>query len=510
MVLIARFARGRYTRWFGGLAVASLLLSIISLNVRPAATFFLAPTRAWELLAGALIATSAVPSIKNTTAANVAGWAGLLCILTPVLTYSAETPFPGVAALPPVIGTALLVYVGVGQPTLVSSVLSSRGLGFLGRISYSWYLWHWPLLILADTLTLGTTSKVQRVGVVGVSLGLAILTRVFVEEPLLRRTILATRQRLFAAAASAALAMFCFGAAAMYTRGIPARFPTDERRMLQANDFAKSDWQYPDECQLNFRQAIGRDHPLAVCEVEPAAGNATLFWGDSQIEQLYSLVRDMAGKTIPAAHRVVFVTSGGCPPIPGLLFTEAANHCASFNAAALRLALSDSVSTVVIGSLAYGEAAQVRHCGDVSCSDSGVSVERTSDGERLLTHALQQLAAAGKHVVLILPFPTYEFSPPDYLNRAIVFHLPVHAQLTPSDYVARTGKYREMMLRSARAVGATVVDPAAVYCSHERCIWREGMVSLYKDGAHLTARGTLRLRESLSNALSWRDSAVDR
>ena len=113
----------------------------------PANGFFLAPLRAWELLFGIVIAQRYVPAITGSKARNLAATAGLAMIVATGLLYNSHTIFPGLAAIPPCLGAALVIAAGETGSSFAGKVLSWRPVVFLGLISYSLYLWHWPVQV---------------------------------------------------------------------------------------------------------------------------------------------------------------------------------------------------------------------------------------------------------------------------------------------------------------------------------------------------------------------------
>jgi peptidoglycan/LPS O-acetylase OafA/YrhL len=142
--------------WLG--FAASLGLSIWGIKSYPTYTFYLLPTRVWELLLGSIIALKLVSHPKYVSHREFAATIGMLSILTSMIIYTRETPFPGIAALVPCIGTALIIWSGLGDQPIVT--WASRQLGrnapvFIGVISYSLYLWHWPLIVFTKHLTNG-------------------------------------------------------------------------------------------------------------------------------------------------------------------------------------------------------------------------------------------------------------------------------------------------------------------------------------------------------------------
>ena len=179
-------------------AAVSFGLSLVFTREVPPVAFFSLPTRAWELAVGGLVALTAgqwhrLPPL----AAAIAGWAGLGVILLACIQLSAATPYPGTAALMPVLGATLVIGAGCAAPPHgCGRVLAVRPMRAIGRVSYSWYLWHWPLLLVAPASATGH-SLLRALTAVLISLGLAVLTVRFIENPLrfaapIRRSALAS------------------------------------------------------------------------------------------------------------------------------------------------------------------------------------------------------------------------------------------------------------------------------------------------------------------------------
>jgi peptidoglycan/LPS O-acetylase OafA/YrhL len=167
------------------LAAVSFSVSLWWTERLPSWAFFSLPTRAWELAVGGLVALTAGAwrHLPGPSAA-VVGWGGLALIVVTCTQVGEETPFPGTTALLPVLGTALVIGAGCATPDLgVGHFLSKPAMRSIGRLSYSWYLWHWPVLLLAPALFGGDIGLAGRLAMVVVSFGLAILTLHLIENP---------------------------------------------------------------------------------------------------------------------------------------------------------------------------------------------------------------------------------------------------------------------------------------------------------------------------------------
>ena len=166
-------------------SAASLWLALAWTHTRPAWAFFSLPTRAWELAAGALMALTATAWRRLPPGfAAVSGFGGLGLIGWSCVHLDQHTPYPGTAALAPVAGAALVVAAGCATPRRAAGRwLSTPVMRATGRLSYSWYLWHWPVLLLAPAAVGHPLGWAGRVGAVAASLVLAVLTVRYVERP---------------------------------------------------------------------------------------------------------------------------------------------------------------------------------------------------------------------------------------------------------------------------------------------------------------------------------------
>ena len=167
-------------------AAVSFLLSLAITYVASFVAFFSLPTRAWQLAAGGLVALTAGQWHRlSPRTATLTGWAGLALILLACTRLSPATPYPGFAALLPVLGAALVIGAGCAAPSQgCGRALGVRPMRAIGRVSYSWYLWHWPVLILAAPLLGHPLGLAGRLATVLISGGLAVLTLRFIENPL--------------------------------------------------------------------------------------------------------------------------------------------------------------------------------------------------------------------------------------------------------------------------------------------------------------------------------------
>ena len=182
----------------------SLLISIVGTTHYESASFYLLPTRAWELGAGSIIATSR--PIKSYRLRTIFSVLGILSILFSFIFYDRSSSFPGLSAVPPVLGTALIIWSGVGfgeisRLPIVLKVLSIRPLVFIGLLSYSLYLWHWPLLALNEYMVIGRDSNLVKLTIVLVSFLLSMISWKYIEQPIRKKKIACSRFSIFSLSA---------------------------------------------------------------------------------------------------------------------------------------------------------------------------------------------------------------------------------------------------------------------------------------------------------------------
>ena len=187
----------------------SLAYSVHKTTTDPAAAFFVTPTRAWEFGAGGLLAL-AVPMRSPPNRARVTiTWVGLAAIAVAAVVYSSSVPFPGAAALLPVLGA--LAVMRAAAPT---AALRWRPVQFLGDVSYSVYLWHWPLIVLTPIALNRALTTPEDIAILGVSILLGWLTKVAVEDPVRSGSFLTRRRAAwtFATMGAATVIVLAIGA----------------------------------------------------------------------------------------------------------------------------------------------------------------------------------------------------------------------------------------------------------------------------------------------------------
>ena len=483
--------RGMLLALVSGLAAVSFGLSVWAVRAYPDAAFYLAPYRTWELMLGAVLALGAFPLPSSSWARDALSLLGLALIGWSVFAFTADTRFPGESALVPCLGTALLIYAGERNGALTTRALSLPPIVFIGLISYSLYLWHWPIFVFERYETYGALSSVQIALGIALSAALAALSWRYVERPFRANRHLFTRQRLFRLAGAAMAASLVVAGTLYVLDGLPQRFTPEVRRILaESTDVEKRRHdcfnRTPDEVERGDYCTIG----------DPNAFEATfLYWGDSHADALLPAVE----KAALAAHRKgFFVGHGRCPPMLDLMLTdEPTNRCAKLNADALKIAMSPNITTVIMAARwayydkgsGYGvDANETRRLIDL---EPGAPKGETQHETfvRILGRTVRVLLAADKKVVLVAPVPEVGVPVPETLAHALLARRSIDIRPTTAGYRARQDGVLAALAKMRQKYNVAIVDPAAALCADGRCAVEAQGRPLYVDHHHLSAFG---------------------
>ena len=490
----ARLSRGRKGWLPGAVALAwaaSFAFGLWQVAYDPRAAFYLPFDRAWELLTGALLAIGVVPAPLRRWTSEVGAALGLALIVAPALIMASDTPFPGIGALSPCLGAALIIWSGQGtglQPSTIARTLAAGPVVFVGLISYSLYLWHWPLLVFARYYTLQPPGPLIRAAVVAAAFGLATTSWWFVERPFRHRRILRRRGPLFGAATAATLASGAFAATVVLAHGLPQRLPARAQALAAG---AEDHNPYRDRC-FALTAADLRAGRACRIGVQDSRAPTLMVWGDSHADALMSAFDDLARSHGVAA---LDVSHGSCPPLLGVEVHEHEdNLCPPLNAAALALIEHYDIRKVVLAArwAGYAEGALYR-------PDAPPVVLRTvgapglADDHAVFTAGLERtfaiLRRKGRQVYVVLPAPEVDRDVPGTLAREVVLGGRVDFAPTRAAYDRRQGFTRAVIHHLAVRYGVTEIDPAGRLCDAARCRLTQGGHPLYYDADHLSLHG---------------------
>ena len=384
--------------------------------------FYMLPMRAWELSLGSLVAVGVLSAPKSVRKAEIASLSGLAMIVLPIFLYTPATPFPGLAAVPPCFGAALIIWSnGQGQ---VAKFLSLTPMLIVGQASYSLYLWHLPVLEFAHYLVAGPLPLSTALMLCGVSLLLALASLKWVERPFRegRAKLHPTRMAVAAFASLVLLAGLSFAIVARH--GLPGRLsPLAAAQVAVADDKDR----HHSECMT-----IGprRVPPAQACLLgNKAAAPTILLWGDSHAMVTATALQAAAERN---GGTLLFAADADCPIGEGFSVSRTVNpqltrwsqyaYCATYNAEMLKRALNTpSVTTVVLSARWTGwrigaTPNPAEPATDIRLVDASRTATSAQDNrllwERGFIRLLDTLHAAGKQVVIVGPLPEPTFNVP--------------------------------------------------------------------------------------------------
>jgi peptidoglycan/LPS O-acetylase OafA/YrhL len=479
----------------------SLIYGIVLTNDQPAFAYFSTFARAWELALGAAIALAATVKMPRLLATAL-GWAGVAAIVYACFAFTGETSFPGTAALVPTLGAAALILSGsalaatsggvTGVRVGAASLLSLRPVRYVGRISYSWYLWHWPAIVFAAAIWGPRLSVAAGLAAVAASWIPTQLTHTLVEDPVRRAPMLSRLPNR-----AIALGLACTVVALGVGIGLRAAQPTLKTAKLSdvPGAAALPDQPTPQETAvalrpnpLKARADRGRSYYEGCmvgipgtnsnkCLYGDLDGRHTLIlFGDSHAMQYFPAVVELAEVN---RWRLIVMTKAECPPeeveVRSMVEDREYSQCDEWREKTFQRIEEGNQSVTVVMS------------GDTEYTPYGPDGEELSGDEAAeameagYLRTLRRIEAAGPHTVVIRDNPSSTEDVPSCVSEDIQ-HLgrcafPRHREWD-----------REYDVRAAEASPDThLVDFIGDICPGEVCRAVIGNALVYRDKDHLTA-----------------------
>lgn len=531
-VQIRRDLVQRYIAWGAvGLTLISLAWSIYCSAVNPAPAYFVTTTRMWEMGIGALIAVFATQLERIPARLGyVVGAVGLAAILVSSLLYDSSTVFPGYAALLPTLGAAGVIIGGMSDraESGVGAVLKIPVMRWVGDLSYSLYLWHWPLIVVGTHLLGGHLGLWQGLIIVAISFIPAWLSYHYVENRIRTWSVIksstANALQMGALLMSFSMLLGMMVLLAAQDAAVRAFVPSPSVIAQLSSSSPIGDDADDDSARLFGAEALAVDPSIGavvdhVASFSPTVVSApqdnpknysmgchqefheTSFeacvFGDPDSDYVVALVGDShAAQWLPAlapiakaqGWRLETYTKSSCPLI-GTAIAKGGqtfySECYEWNQKAVEyLTGPDAPDHVIVSSSLYGTAIP---------GDSQVRTGSVSEG---YTMVWNELKGAGVPVTVLLDTPHPQINVPecvaengDRLSECAV----------PREEAMRNGAQQQ--LSAAQAVGAPTLDLTDSICPHDQCAAIVGNVLVYRDTNHLTATYSRSLTSDLEATL---------
>ena len=483
------------------LLIFSFVLSIYLSDNYSSANFYLAPTRAWEFLLGTLLAVDIVPNIKQKLTRQYVALLGFGMVIFSILLLDEQSVFPGVNALYPVLGTVLLIYAGrekntnnklVFQP-LITVILSISVLRYIGLISYSLYLWHWPVIALLKNQISGELDNVAKFSIAAAVFILSALSYQFIERPFRNNPVLTKFINLKSGLLVMLIMSFIGGGLYFYNS-----YANNDSKNLQTRE----------EILANLSQ-------LKTCFLEPETLDSVsrcsfgkqnsdrvfLLWGDSHTLAMYPVFVKLANDS---GWRGIHASITGCPPLLGVTIAGV-KHCDGFAAQNIKnFVLENKIDAVfLVSRWGLYETGWIRN-GRLMEPHSFVSdaylkgVDAQSSTQvlhRAMGKTLQFLTQeTDAKVNLLLPVPVL----PDLIDK---YKHEEENILQRNDYLAQRASIEQRIRDLNIDYSFYIIDPVDVLCPNSDCQLFEQGQPLYLDDNHLSPLGAMMLFPLLENAL---------
>ena len=470
MLFACRVLPKRYRLLFAAIAVVSFVAALAMSTRNTTFAFYLTPFRAWELALGALLAIGFIPAPGGEFGKNACGAAGMLLLLGVICFGSASAPLLLMTSLAS-IGATLVIASSESGVSTVGRLLSWLPVVFVGLISYSLYLWHWPLIVFQRTEALlvpGSSPNVSRLVLVAVAMGIAFLSWKFVEMPFRSKARETSRAAVFGVASAATASVLALCGLALFAGGAPYRFPERVVSIGAWLAYDPSSAFRTGQCYLGTgRQSF--DVPVCMT-ADPKRANYLLV-GDSHAAHLwYGL-----SSAMPEVN-ILQVTASECRPAAVSGSRDATPTCRNLMRSVFNeFLVNNKVDKILLAA---------------SWKDEDLPI---------LSATLEILKSRGSEVVVLGPIVEYDSALPRLLVDGILHNDPSIAG------AMRTAGVRDRdraMRRLVTDLGATYVSVYDSVCRNDRCDeFVEGDIPLQFDAGHLTAKGSVEVGRRISVSL---------
>jgi peptidoglycan/LPS O-acetylase OafA/YrhL len=494
LYLAGRYLPGHRFVAFASIAAASFALCVWASYARVIANFFLAPTRAWEFLLGALLVMRATPSWEHRLSRELLAAGALLTLLFVSYAYTPTTRYPGVFTVAPCAATAVLLAMGARQPlTVTHRLLSLRPLVFTGLVSYSLYLWHEPILVLARYYNI-VSLGMRGTGVLLVCIYLVgVLSWRYLEKPIRSGNLLRSDRNFTLGAVAAGAAVLATGLLLWQSHGLAWLYPASFR-------MPEMEW-------APHRDAILKcvSRPAAtisaggLCSYGPQRETVpkALVWGDSHAMVTLPAYEKLAAQL---QVRIYFAAKAACRPLLGVTNRldepDRQVACADFNAAVVR-AIERLQPDVVILNAHWIDANADLTPGPGSVAQPGVP-----HFEAGMEQMLAAIHAQGREVCAVLDVPIFPYNVPNAVSVARKRGIPedfmrVSRAQALAQYQEPESTFRRLQERGL----LRTVDLKDRLCPAGFCAYEADGTLLYADEHHLSTHGALYVTSVLERCL---------
>ena len=491
--------------------LASLAAAQWAVHWKPVAAFYLLPTRAFELLAGSVLACLMLEPapkrwLENHVSAawlNTATLTGFVLLMAPLWLMGNSTTHPGVWTLLPCIGTALIL--ACGDRSILGRWLSWKPVMLIGLMSFSIYLWHQPVFAFTRFVSIKAPVAWQWLLLILIVLLLSAISWCWVEQPI-RRQKAVSQRAIFSTYALLTAVLLSMVALVWLSKGFPQRLNADDLQLVGMYDEAVA---RSERCSASKTRAF---KPDALCELgdrSDAVKPTVLLYGDSHADAMASGVDEY----LALHHRKgIQATYLGCPAVKGVEREDDSYRCKAFNQFVLSYLKSHAeITHVVIASRWAVLTKQSAFDNQEGGREPPVFPKFSGDiqGDSLIGNAVslvKDVIAMGKTVILVYPVPEVGWNVPMTLYKLNHIHgygnLAQERRDINTSFAQYLTRNREVLqafdqLDSSRLVR---IKPAALWCNtvlQGRCVASINGSPLYWDDDHVSPLGAQMIFQSL-------------
>lgn len=474
---VHRVARRHLWLIIFGAAVFSFLLNIAFVDKKPELTFYLMPTRSWEFLLGsiAVLLTATLRGVSR-KACEVTSILGIGLIFASVFMYTKDIVFPGYYALLPCVGAVLIILGGSHQRTVVSRLLGSGAMVYIGRLSYSLYLAHWPIHIFAVELLGDEYDLSWRIGMLLLTFLVSILLLHCVEDPVRRGGVFRNERLAYGSYFTGMVASVLVFSSVIAADGFPSRFSDAAVKMAS---FVEDKPPPMSQCQFKDKP---RYEASDFCLIgDKTAPPTWVVFGDSHAWA----AEEAFGKWLQAkSESGLFLFRHACPPLMGISLYKAKGECSLFNENVFEFIgrSPDLAHVVLVSTWIYGKTGVITTHSDIMLSkDRASNLFRSS-----FSDTLSYLNESGKKVYLWGPVPGAKANVPESLARAIDRTKTSEELAYTLDEHLQNHSYFYDVLEDNRAKVHQLFSPATALCLDSgKCKVLIGDNPVYFDGSHI-------------------------
>ena len=497
LILLLRFFKSSY-KYIVALVGLVSLICCIALVSHTGIDFYFAPLRAWELILGGLLVLGVFPKISNKIFANGLSLLGISSILASIFIFSTNTPYPGVAAVLPTLGAFLIIYSGNEYKTFVGNFLSWRPIVFIGLISYSLYLWHWPVVVFAKYYLIKPLSAGQEILIFLLTFLLSLISWHWVEKPFRNHTAF-SQKSIFAFGLSTIVILSFLGGGISLLQGLPQRFAADlvidekmNRNNLEESVLAK-DAKSRELTDVDFVNSLSEASFTVLGSADQKKSFAVI--GDSHSGVLASGL-DILAKNIKVSG--LLSSSSDCPFLFGMN-TNFAKKCAEYNNRLLVfLEAHPEIHTVFLAADWHVYAMRIEN---PDALELLLPVGQEPDGQKdilFFQQGLEQMLAKllklNKEVVILGDVPTVCCRVQEANSMAIRTKRDVNdiVGLSYADFQAQSATVSQIFEAIQTTYPAVkFLDISEALCTNGKCLVAQDGIPFYRDTHHLSAYGSI-------------------